>query len=172
MKWEFGKEKLNYVLNPDGLTESIFVAKGEKNEGQYRGKRFTKAGLKAEKKRMQDELKASLQLNQTSSPEVLITETIPTVGSVSYEEYGKDNDAEIKTDHVRIFGSMKGWFIIFDITDNNVVKFEEYAENFNNKQDVQDKLEQEKILKGKVKFFKNNKGVIFFKGYGEITNES
>jgi len=49
------KEKLVYVLNPDGLTESIFVAKGEPNEGQYRGKRFTKAGLKAEKKRQREE---------------------------------------------------------------------------------------------------------------------
>lgn len=167
MKWEFGKEKLNYVLNPDGLTESIFVAKGEKNEGQYRGKRFTKAGLKAEKKRMQDELKASMQV--VATPEVLITETIPTVGSVSYAEYDKTND-EVKTDQIRIFGSMKGWFIIFDITDNNVIKYEEYDVPFGNKQEVQSTLEKENILKGKVKFFKNNKGAIFFKGFGEITH--
>lgn len=167
MKWEFGKEKLNYVLNPDGLTESIFVARGEKNEGQYRGKRFTKAGLKAEKKRMADELKANIQV--VSSPEVLITESIPTVGAVSYAEYGKEEEA-VSTDQVRIFGSMKGWFIIFDITDNNVIKYEEYDVPFGNKSDVQSKLEEEKILKGKVKFFKNNKGIIFFKGFGEITH--
>lgn len=168
MKWELGKEKLNYVLNPDGLTESIFVAKGEKNEGQYRGKRFTKAGLKAEKKRMQDELKASIQV--VSTPEVLITESIPTLGSVSYEEYGKDNEEDTKTDHIRIFGSMKGWFIIFDVSDNNVIKYEEYEAPFSNKNDVQSKLESEKILKSKIKFFKNSKGAIFFKGFGEITN--
>ena len=167
MKWEMGKEKLNYVLNPDGLTESIFVARGEKNEGQYRGKRFTKAGLKAEKKRMQDELKASMQV--TATPEVLITEAIPTVGSVSYEEYGKDNDEDVKTDHIRIFGSMKGWFIVFDITDNNVIKYEEYDLPFDSKNDVQSKLESEKILKSRIKFYKNNKGIVFFKGFGEIT---
>lgn len=164
MKWEFGKEKLNYVLNPDGLTESIFVAKGEKNEGQYRGKRFTKAGLKAEKKRMQEELKANLQI--ISTPEVLITENIATLGGVSYEEYDKDNE-EVKTEQVRIFGSMKGWFIIFDLTDNNVIKYEEYEIGFSDKKDIQDKLESEQIIKTKIKFYKNNKGAVFFKGFGE-----
>lgn len=169
MKWELGKEKLVYVLNPDGLTESIFVAKGEKNEGQYRGKRFTKAGLKAEKKRMQEELKANIQT--ISTPEVLITESIPNVGSVSYAEYDKTND-EITTEQVRIFGSMKGWFIIFDLTDNNVIKYEEYDNHFIDKKDIQSKLESEQIMKSKIKFYRNSKGAIFFKGFGENITSS
>jgi hypothetical protein len=63
------KEKVVYILNPDGLTESIFVAKGEPNEGQYRGKRFTKAGWKAEKKRLKDDmLNQSLEQINASTP--------------------------------------------------------------------------------------------------------
>lgn len=65
-----GKEKVVYVLNPDGLTESIFVAKGEPNEGQYRGKRFTKTGWKAEKKRVRDEMlaQAAAEAQQDGKP--------------------------------------------------------------------------------------------------------
>lgn len=64
-----GKEKFVYILNPDGLTESIFVAKGEPNEGQYRGKRFTKSGWKAEKRRLKDELMhQSLEQAAVSNP--------------------------------------------------------------------------------------------------------
>ena len=63
------KEKLVYILNPDGLTESIFVAKGEPNEGQYRGKRFTKAGWKAEKKRLKEEMLAQAHQQEQSYSE-------------------------------------------------------------------------------------------------------
>lgn len=104
-----GKEKLVYILNPDGLTESIFVAKGEPNEGQYRGKRFTKAGWKAEKKRLKDDLlKQSLeQVPQNSSPltvdNVDVGENKPsTVGGVkTWEEYAEySHTAAINTVNV------------------------------------------------------------------------
>ena len=168
MKWELGKEKLVYILNPDGLTESIFVAKGEKNEGQYRGKRFTKAGLKAEKKRMQDELKASLQV--TTPQEVAITEPINMINhSVSLAEYDKTNN-DFKTEQVRIFGSLKGWFILFDVTTNDVLKYEEYDEPFKSKTEIQNILIKEDISDAKFKIYKTNKGAVFFKGFGEITS--
>lgn len=87
-----GKEKLVYILNPDGLTESIFVAKGEVSEGQYRGKRFTKAGWKAEKKRLKEELThqsleqvgSNTPLNQLDAPE-----DVKQGDAKTWEEYSK-----------------------------------------------------------------------------------
>lgn len=166
MKWEFGKEKLVYVLNPDGLTESIFVARGEKNEGEYRGKRFTKAGLKAEKKRKQEEMKASLQLATPS--EMPITESISvSTGSVSLEEYDKVND-EVKTVSVHIFGSMKGFIILFDTETNDVIKYEECSESFTNKKHVQSIINELGIKDSHLAYFKTDKDAVFFKGFGEI----
>jgi hypothetical protein len=88
------KEKLVYILNPDGLTESIFVAKGEPNEGQYRGKRFTKAGWKAEKKRLKDEMLAQAYQQEQSYTEtsVPLENLKPQDGKEwvkSFEEYEK-----------------------------------------------------------------------------------
>lgn len=40
------------------------------------------------------------------------------------------------------------------------------------KKDVQSKLESEQIMKSKMKFYKNNKGAIFFKGFGENITSS
>lgn len=163
-----GKEKLNYVLNPDGLTESIFVARGEKNEGEYRGKRFTKAGLKAERKRQQDELRASIvtpasledvgELNQKES------------SGLSYDDYYSNNDTEtvVEVEHVKIHGGIIGWLGVFD-EKGNMIKYHEKGSFFNNKEEIKQTLKDLNVTANKIKFLKTKQNAFIFKGEGSIT---
>lgn len=162
-----GKEKLVYVLNPDGLTESIFVARGEKNEGEYRGKRFTKAGAKAERKRQQEELKASISINSLDPLGDLETKES---SGMSYDDYyGADEENQNEsTQDVKVHGSIKGWIGIFD-DKSNILKYYEQDSIFKNKDAIREILKEMNVTASKINFFKNREGAFIFKGEGTLT---
>lgn len=161
------REKLVYVLNPDGLTESIFVARGEANEGQYRGKRFTKAGQKAEKKRIQEETRAQLAANmpiQQSVPEIAPQEQT----SLSYEEYFKSMSSEPTfIRQVKIQGSLAGWVGIFD-EGGELLHYREFVNGFKTKDEVNSALKKISVNNNNLKYFQTVQGAVIFKGFGEI----
>jgi hypothetical protein len=165
-----GKEKVVYILNPDGLTESIFVAKGEPNEGQYRGKRFTKAGLKAEKKRLRDEAlkQAEMMKPQTSDVGALVTNE---GDGLTFDEYNVDTSSlklNIKT--IKLHGSATGWIGVFD-KDAEMILYREFKEGFKAKQDINSAIQSMNIINFNIRFYKNKQGVILFKGEGELEYE-
>lgn len=178
------REKLVYVLNPDGLTESIFVAKGEPNEGQYRGKRFTKAGLKAEKKRLKAEAKQQAKSqyeaisSQISKPEEQDFKKDEQF-SLSYSEYYSTealtvidenvNNAEIGKLKVVIHGSMSGWIGIFD--KDSMLKYKELQSPFTKKDEIKSILSLMNVEDIELAFYKNPQGIIVFRGNGLFSQE-
>lgn len=162
-----GKEKLVYILNPDGLTESIFVARGEKNEGEYRGKRFTKAGLKAERKRQQEELKASIIATPAHLEEVGELGQKETSGLSFDEYYGSHNVEETVTvNKVKIHGGIIGWLGVFD-SEGNMVKYYEKGTTFNSKEEIKKILKDLNVTAGKIKFLQTKQNAFIFTCEGE-----
>lgn len=159
------KEKLVYVLNPDGLTESIFVARGEKNEGQYRGKRFTKAGLKAEKKRIQEE---ALRQAEALKPQTRSAEGLKTNdgNGMAYDDYlVNSGTTPMALRPVRIHGSVSGWVGAFD-KSGEMILYREFND-FKAKQDINEAIDTMNIINYNLRFYKNSQGIIVFKGEGE-----
>jgi hypothetical protein len=161
------KEKLVYVLNPDGLTESIFVARGERNEGQYRGKRFTKAGLKAEKKRLKEEA-----LKQAEMLKPQITEVGGLVekegNALAYSDYDVPTGIiQISRKAIKIHGSALGWIGIFD-KDVEMILYREFKEGFKSKNEINNAISNMNITNFNLRFYKNSQGAVVFKGEGEL----
>jgi hypothetical protein len=162
-----GREKLVYVLNPDGLTESIFVARGEANEGQYRGKRFTKAGAKAEKRRVQEEAlrQAELLKPQSDSVEELV---MAEGDGLSFADYNNENEQFAKNIvSVKIHGSAMGWIGLFD-SKADMIFYTEFKGGFRNKQDINEAIEVMNVSNFSLLFYKNAEGAIVFKGEGDM----
>jgi hypothetical protein len=165
------KEKLVYVLNPDGLTESIFVAKGHPNEGQYRGKRYTKAGLKAEKKRQRDE---ALRQAESLKPQINeVTGLVQNEGDgLSYTDYTSSTVNQTRrVKSVKLHGSATGWIGIFNDKSEMIV-YREFPESFKAKQQIYDILTTMHITNPNLHFYKNRQGIIVFKGDGELYHDS
>ncbi len=159
------REKLVYVLNPDGLTESIFVARGEKNEGQYRGKRFTKAGLKAEKKRVQEE---ALRHAETLKPQMSNTSVLKTDdgNGLAYDDYLVNaGSTALRIKPVKLHGSVSGWVGAFD-KNGEMILYREFGD-FKAKNDINEAIETMNIINVTLRFYKNAQGIIVFKGEGE-----
>ena len=154
-------------MNPDGLTESIFVARGEANEGQYRGKRFTKAGLKAEKKRIQDEAfrQAELLKPQMGNVGGLVTDEGT---GLSFNDYNANTGIiKIAIKPVKIHGSATGWIGVFD-KNVEMILYREFKDGFKAKSDINTSIEGMNIINFNLRFYKNSQGVIVFKGEGEL----
>jgi hypothetical protein len=184
------REKLVYVLNPDGLTESIFVARGEANEGQYRGKRFTKAGLKAEKKRIKEEAKQQAKAqydainSQIEKPEEKDFKKDEQF-SLSYNEYYSTEPIKILDDtsldyndlsvadkekiKVLIHGSMSGWIGVFD--KDSMLNYRETQSPFLKKDDIKSILNIMNVDDVELSFYKNPQGIIVFRGSGLLSQE-
>lgn len=161
------REKLVYVLNPDGLTESIFVARGEPNEGQYRGKRFTKAGLKAEKKRVQEEALRQAELLKPQINNVSDLKTQEGDG-LSYSDYDTNTGViKLTLKPVKIHGSATGWVGVFN-KDVEMILYREFNDGFKAKSDINNAIESMHVINFNLRFYKNSQGVIVFKGEGEL----
>lgn len=164
------KEKLVYVLNPDGLTESIFVAKGEPNEGQYRGKRYTKAGLKAEKKRQREE---ALRQAETMKPQAQnVSGLVTNEGDgLSYFDYAASTSStQTIVKNVKLHGSATGWIGIFN-NESEMISYREFPDSFKTKQQIYSTLDSMHIKNVNLHFYKNKQGIIVFKGDGELYND-
>lgn len=165
------KEKLVYILNPDGLTESIFVAKGEPNEGQYRGKRFTKAGWKAEKKRLKDEMLAQAHQQSTTyvSPanldELSPAESADWVKSLEeYEKSAETSTIQIVSNNIisaAVEGKPKTTY------ESEISKVVSEPETFlknkpsSNNKITYDTVKNDTVVKGTVRVVGTVKGAVF-----------